>query len=183
MRHSHAPSRSLSSLPNFARSLPHASVARTLLNTRWRTSLRSPSSCPRSRTTGVHPRRPALSRVRTLRVLCAIAHADRRPARAEPIQRTLLAAGPSYAEHARRAAKNLSFDAHDAHLAAEAARLAALAGPEAAEDDLGVGEEEESLALRELDPKEWKKQDHYAVLGLSALRWRATDEQIKIARA
>jgi hypothetical protein len=46
-----------------------------------------------------------------------------------------------------------------------------------------VGEEEESLALRELDPKEWKTQDHYAMLGLSGLRWRATDEQIKIARA
>lgn len=34
-----------------------------------------------------------------------------------------------------------------------------------------------------LDPKEWKKQDHYEVLGLSALRYKATDDQIKIARA
>jgi DnaJ family protein C protein 2 len=32
-----------------------------------------------------------------------------------------------------------------------------------------------------LDPKEWKKQDHYAVLGLSHLRYNATAEQIKIA--
>jgi len=31
------------------------------------------------------------------------------------------------------------------------------------------------------DPKEWKKQDHYAVLGLSHLRYKATPDQIKIA--
>lgn len=31
------------------------------------------------------------------------------------------------------------------------------------------------------DPKDWKNQDHYAVLGLSKYRWKATDEQIKKA--
>jgi DnaJ homolog subfamily C member 2 len=75
------------------------------------------------------------------------------------------------------------------------------------EDDLGVGDEEETAELLALDPKEWKvckpkqtlylsiqsahshgdpsriqKQDHYAVLGLSHLRYKATDDQIKIAR-
>ena len=70
------------------------------------------------------------------------------------------------------------------------------------EDDLGVGDEEETEDLLTLDAKEWKvgiyfesiievvlitrfliqKQDHYAVLGLSHLRYKATDEQIKIAR-
>ena len=63
-----------------------------------------------------------------------------------------------------------------------------------------MGDEEETEDLLMLDPKEWKvraqartprgallilpqKQDHYAVLGLSHLRYKATDEQIKIARA
>ncbi|KZT59252.1 DnaJ-domain-containing protein, partial [Calocera cornea HHB12733] len=31
------------------------------------------------------------------------------------------------------------------------------------------------------DPKEWKKQDHYKVLGLSKFRYKATQDQIKIA--
>ncbi|XP_041985101.1 dnaJ homolog subfamily C member 2 [Aricia agestis] len=35
--------------------------------------------------------------------------------------------------------------------------------------------------LRSLDPKEWKKQDHYAVLGIKSLRIDATDEDIKRA--
>ncbi|XP_055704550.1 dnaJ homolog subfamily C member 2 [Phlebotomus papatasi] len=35
--------------------------------------------------------------------------------------------------------------------------------------------------LRSLDPKEWKDQDHYAVLGLKNLRFNATDDDIKRA--
>lgn len=35
--------------------------------------------------------------------------------------------------------------------------------------------------LRSLDPKEWKKQDHYKVLGIESLRIKATDEIIKTA--
>lgn len=35
--------------------------------------------------------------------------------------------------------------------------------------------------LRSLDPKEWKEQDHYAVLGIKKLRYKATDEDIKRA--
>ncbi|XP_032520104.2 dnaJ homolog subfamily C member 2 [Danaus plexippus] len=41
------------------------------------------------------------------------------------------------------------------------------------EDDVGY--------LRSLDPKEWKKQDHYAVLGMKKLRIEATDDDIKRA--
>uniref|UniRef100_A0A0B6YQC8 J domain-containing protein n=1 Tax=Arion vulgaris TaxID=1028688 RepID=A0A0B6YQC8_9EUPU len=48
------------------------------------------------------------------------------------------------------------------------------------EEEDQFDEEDESLLLR-LDPKEWKKQDHYAVLGLSKLRYRASDDQIKRA--
>ena len=35
--------------------------------------------------------------------------------------------------------------------------------------------------LESLCPKEWKEQDHYRVLGLSKLRYRATPGQIKTA--
>ncbi|KAG8735064.1 Ribosome-associated chaperone, partial [Ceratobasidium sp. 423] len=45
----------------------------------------------------------------------------------------------------------------------------------------GIGDEEESEELLMRDPKEWKGQDHYAVLGLSHLRYKATQDQIKVA--
>ncbi|XP_013416847.1 dnaJ homolog subfamily C member 2 [Lingula anatina] len=42
-------------------------------------------------------------------------------------------------------------------------------------------DEEDELMLKGLDPKEWKQQDHYAVLGLKNERYKATEEQIKRA--
>ncbi|EMR09585.1 hypothetical protein PNEG_02170 [Pneumocystis murina B123] len=42
-------------------------------------------------------------------------------------------------------------------------------------------EEEEDLELLRSDPKEWKQQDHYAILGLSKSRYKATLEEIKQA--
>jgi len=47
-----------------------------------------------------------------------------------------------------------------------------------AEDD---SFEDDIIFLRSLDPKESKDQDHYKVLGISKLRYQATDEQIKKA--
>uniref|UniRef100_A0A8C5BDU9 DnaJ heat shock protein family (Hsp40) member C2 n=1 Tax=Gadus morhua TaxID=8049 RepID=A0A8C5BDU9_GADMO len=35
--------------------------------------------------------------------------------------------------------------------------------------------------LRSLDPKDWKNQDHYAVLGIGHMRYKATQKQIKTA--
>ena len=50
-----------------------------------------------------------------------------------------------------------SFSSLDKHLAAERERLAALHGDDTAgEDDLGVGDEEETQELLKSDPKEWK---------------------------
>ncbi|PPQ83401.1 hypothetical protein CVT25_003848 [Psilocybe cyanescens] len=97
--------------------------------------------------------------------------------------RTLLPVGPAYINHLRLSLHHShSFSSLDKHLAAERDRLAALHGEDnAGEDDLGVGEEEEPEELLALDPKEWKKQDHYAVLGLSHLRYKANADQIKIA--
>lgn len=40
---------------------------------------------------------------------------------------------------------------------------------------------QECPILRTLDPKDWKNQDHYSVLGLPHLRYRATQKQIKSA--
>ncbi|XP_075230509.1 dnaJ homolog subfamily C member 2 [Lycorma delicatula] len=42
-------------------------------------------------------------------------------------------------------------------------------------------EEDDVVFLRSLDPKEWKKQDHYKVLGLHHLRFKATEADIKKA--
>lgn len=117
------------------------------------------------------------------------------------VERRLLPAGQAYLAHVRRAVHNLSFEEHDKHAEEERKRYEALHGTgNGAEDDLGVGDEEEPEDLLTLDPKEWKvrpkhlkcltdtqylllqKQDHYAVLGLSHLRYKATPEQIKIAR-
>ena len=50
-------------------------------------------------------------------------------------------------------------------------------GDEEGEDDF----EDDITYLRSLDPKEWKDQDHYKVLGLTKLRFKASDDQIKRA--
>ncbi|KAF9807931.1 hypothetical protein IEO21_08005 [Rhodonia placenta] len=98
------------------------------------------------------------------------------------VERRLLPAGPAYLAYVKRTVHNLTFEEHDKHTEDERKRLEALAGAGGqGEDDLGVGDEEETEDLLTLDPKEWKKQDHYQVLGISHLRYRATDEQIKIA--
>jgi DnaJ family protein C protein 2 len=49
------------------------------------------------------------------------------------------------------------------------------------EEILSADEEDDTNLLGTLDPKEWKNQDHYAVLGLAKLRYKATEDQIKRA--
>ncbi|RDB28231.1 Zuotin, partial [Hypsizygus marmoreus] len=97
--------------------------------------------------------------------------------------RTLLPVGPAHLNYLRLALHHKhDFESFDAYLEAERVAKEKLLGAEnGAEDDLGVGEEEEADELLSLDPKEWKKQDHYAVLGLSKFRYLATADQIKIA--
>ncbi|EAZ63541.1 hypothetical protein PICST_74602 [Scheffersomyces stipitis CBS 6054] len=48
------------------------------------------------------------------------------------------------------------------------------------EDD-DLGDEQQSEELLAHDPREWKSADLYAVLGLSHLRWKATEDQIRRA--
>ncbi|KAH8302388.1 hypothetical protein KR044_005904, partial [Drosophila immigrans] len=45
----------------------------------------------------------------------------------------------------------------------------------------GAGEEVDISYLKSLDPKEWKDQDHYSVLGLGKLRYEASDDDIRRA--
>lgn len=52
---------------------------------------------------------------------------------------------------------------------------------EESEDDEGIDDDGDDALLLGLDPKEWKDQDHYAVLGLKKLRYKATENQIKKA--
>lgn len=86
--------------------------------------------------------------------------------------------GAAHLGYTRRAVHNRTFDADDAFEADFISRHGTpVQKPEDAEDY--VASEDESPALLNLDPKEWKKQDHYAVLGLSALRYKATPAQIK----
>lgn len=50
------------------------------------------------------------------------------------------------------------------------------------EEDLSQYQFEDDLDyLRSLDPRDWKEQDHYAVLGIKDLRHRATEDLIKRA--
>ncbi|KIY48937.1 DnaJ-domain-containing protein [Fistulina hepatica ATCC 64428] len=99
------------------------------------------------------------------------------------VKRKILPAGPAFFSYARLALQyNYDLNAHDKRVAEEERRLQELnAANGADEDDLGVGDEPETAEILALDPKEWKKHDYYAVLGLSHLRYTATDEQIKIA--
>lgn len=46
---------------------------------------------------------------------------------------------------------------------------------------LDSGSSDEELNTLLLDPTQWKDQDHYAILGLGKLRYRATVQDIKKA--
>ncbi|CAG8522387.1 10954_t:CDS:10 [Funneliformis caledonium] len=81
--------------------------------------------------------------------------------------------GNQFLAHARRKLNNHSFSEDD--------RIQAESAVEQAEEVLSDDSEEETPDLLNRDPKDWKEQDHYAVLGLSKYRWIATDEQIKHA--
>ncbi|KNC96251.1 uncharacterized protein SPPG_08403 [Spizellomyces punctatus DAOM BR117] len=53
---------------------------------------------------------------------------------------------------------------------------------DAKDEDISLDDDEpETPKLLKSDPLKWKEQDHYAVLGLSKLRWKASEEEIKRA--
>ncbi|CAD6587396.1 MAG: hypothetical protein TREMPRED_004748, partial [Tremellales sp. Tagirdzhanova-0007] len=99
-----------------------------------------------------------------------------------PTSLPIYPAGPSFIASARRHLLQRSFAEDDAAIAGSR-DAAAAAHAETSEGDLypGLGEEKEPAGVLASDPKEWKKQDHYAILGLGHLRYTANDEQIKVA--
>ena len=77
------------------------------------------------------------------------------------VERKLLPAGAAYLAHVRRQVHNLSHEEIDRQAEEERKRLAAANGDDNGEDDLGVGEEEESEELLAQDAKEWKVRAHF----------------------
>ncbi|WWC73841.1 uncharacterized protein I206_107813 [Kwoniella pini CBS 10737] len=99
-----------------------------------------------------------------------------------PNQLPIYPAGPSFIGSARRQILQRSFEEDDKFIIS--AKEKQLAEKEDKGDGSlypGLGEEEEPSHVLSQDPKEWKKQDHYAVLGLGHLRYKAHDEHIRIA--
>ncbi|PQE17879.1 putative zuotin protein [Rutstroemia sp. NJR-2017a BBW] len=89
-------------------------------------------------------------------------------------QRSLEPVGPHFLAHARRARHKRTFSEDDRIQAQENVK-------KVEDDDLGEISEAEDPMMLARDAKDWKNQDHYAVLGLSKYRYKATEEQIKRA--
>ncbi|EPS26428.1 hypothetical protein PDE_01365 [Penicillium oxalicum 114-2] len=89
-------------------------------------------------------------------------------------QRNIEPVGPHFLAHARRKRHARTFS--------EDERIQAQQNVKKTEDeeDEDISEDEDPMMLAR-EAKDWKAQDHYAVLGLTKYRWRATPEQIKRA--
>ncbi|KAJ5594639.1 uncharacterized protein N7459_000847 [Penicillium hispanicum] len=89
-------------------------------------------------------------------------------------QRNVEPVGPHFLAHARRKRHHRTFS--------EDERIQAQQNVKKTEDeeDDDISEPEDPMMLTR-EAKDWKGQDHYAVLGLTRYRWRATPEQIKRA--
>ncbi|GAM88096.1 hypothetical protein ANO11243_061270 [Dothideomycetidae sp. 11243] len=89
-------------------------------------------------------------------------------------QRNVEPVGPHFLAHARRKRHKRTFS--------EDERIEAQRNVKKVEDDdAGEISEPEDPMMLQRDAKDWKNQDHYAVLGLSKYRHKATEEQIKKA--
>ncbi|OWP03770.1 hypothetical protein B2J93_7257 [Marssonina coronariae] len=89
-------------------------------------------------------------------------------------QRSIEPVGPHFLAHARRARHKRTFSEDDRIQAQENVK-------KVEDDDSGEISEAEDPSMLLRDAKDWKSQDHYAVLGLSKYRYKATEEQIKRA--
>ncbi|EGP88921.1 unnamed protein product [Zymoseptoria tritici ST99CH_3D1] len=91
-----------------------------------------------------------------------------------PTQRALEPVGPYYLAHARRKRHRRTFSEDEKIQAAENVKKVEV-------EDNDEFEEFEDPMMLQREAKDWKQQDHYAVLGLQKYRWRATEDQIKRA--
>ncbi|KAI7671013.1 DnaJ-domain-containing protein [Hortaea werneckii] len=92
----------------------------------------------------------------------------------QPTSRAIEAVGPHFLAHARRKRHKRTFSEDERIQAASSAKKTE------DEDDGEISEPEDPMLLQR-EAKDWKTQDHYAVLGLSKKRWRASEEEIKKA--
>ncbi|KAA6412404.1 MAG: hypothetical protein FRX48_03394 [Lasallia pustulata] len=89
-------------------------------------------------------------------------------------QRNIEPVGPHFLAHARRKRHHRTFSEDERIQAQENVK-------KVEDDDAGEISEPEDPLMLQRDAKDWKGQDHYAVLGLSKYRYRATEDQIKRA--
>ncbi|CAO3574810.1 unnamed protein product [Mortierella alpina] len=100
----------------------------------------------------------------------------------EPILEKIEPVGPQYLAHARRKIYRRTFSEDEEHVAKAQAEAAAAA--QLAEDAENIHEFEIEPDHKDdlrRDAKDWKSQDHYRLLGLGSIRWRATRGMIKKA--
>ncbi|KAF9274502.1 hypothetical protein BGZ68_000581 [Mortierella alpina] len=100
----------------------------------------------------------------------------------EPILEKIEPVGPMYLAHARRKIYKRTFSEDEEHVAKAEAEAAAAA--QLAEDAENIHEFEIEPDHKDdlrRDAKDWKSQDHYRLLGLGSIRWRATRGMIKKA--
>ncbi|CUM62997.1 uncharacterized protein PRCAT00000558001 [Priceomyces carsonii] len=92
-----------------------------------------------------------------------------------PVRRPIEPVGRSFLAHASRTLRG--------HTWSEYEKIEAEKNVKEVEEnnDDDIGDEEQDEELLSHDPREWKSADLYAVLGLSNLRWRATEDQIRRA--
>lgn len=94
----------------------------------------------------------------------------------EPVKRPIEPVGRYFLAHATRALRGHTWSEYEK---VEAERN--VSNVEDVDEDADLGNEEQSDDLLEHDPREWKTADLYAVLGISHLRWKATEDQIRRA--
>ncbi|CAN6652936.1 zuotin [Trichomonascus vanleenenianus] len=92
-----------------------------------------------------------------------------------PVKRSVEPVGPGFLAHARRTLRGRTWSEDERIQAEQNVKKVESNGDE---DILEDEPEDPDMLLQ--DPKQWKEQDHYAVLGLSKHRYKATEEQIRI---
>lgn len=105
-------------------------------------------------------------------------HSDKPEAHAKfsaPVRRPIEPVGRFFLSHATRTLRGHTWSEYEKLEAEKNVKTT----DEDKDDDIGDEEQSEELLMH--DPREWKDADLYAVLGLSKLRWRATEDQIRRA--
>lgn len=93
-----------------------------------------------------------------------------------PVKRVVEPVGPGFLAHARRTLRGRTWSEDEKIQAEKNVKKV-----EENKEENELEDEPEDPSIFELDAKDWKNQDHYLVLGITKLRYKATDDQIRIA--